>query len=275
MVGNTKNLPIVSLDYWSDFAKELVKFANLKLHGKILDVGTGSGACLIAATDKLGGNCSLVGIDHNAANLSKAETNFKNIVVQSTQFRTMKASNLKFDDNSFDNTLCGFIGFSDIYDFQNNEFIGKNTKMKEIFRVLKVGGEAAFSTWEYQQDIEVARGLLQKYLRKNKMKKNDEIENISISYGKESVEGFKVIMDDAGFNNIKVFSKDYNIIYKSVEEWWKMMEFAAWVMRYTLNRDNDKLNDLKRTSLPQGIRDFKKDEGYTFQKSVIFAYGTK
>ena len=166
------NLPIVSLDYWSDFAKELIKFTNLRLNGKILDVGTGSGTCLIAATYKLGANCYLVGIDHNKAKISKARNNFKNIVVESAQFRTMKASNLKFDDNSFDNILCGFIGFSDSYDFKNNQFIDKNPKMKEIFRVLKSGGEAAFSTWEYQQDIEVARGLLQKYLRHKNMKKN-------------------------------------------------------------------------------------------------------
>ena len=126
----------------------------------------------------------------------------------------MEASNLKFDDNSFDNILCGFIGFSDSYDFKNNQFIDKNAKMKEIFRVLKSGGEAAFSTWEYQQDIEVARGLLQKYLRYKNMKKNNDIENLSISYSKESVDGFKLIMKDAGFNNIKIFSKNYNIIYK-------------------------------------------------------------
>lgn len=147
--------------------------------------------------------------------------------------------------------------------------------MKEIFRVLKSGGEAAFSTWKYQQDIEVARGLLQKYLRHNNMKKNNDIEKLSISYSKESVDGFELIMKDAGFNKIKIFSNKYNIIYKSVDEWWDMMEWAAWIMKYTLNHDPDKLNDLKRTSLPQGIRAFKKDEGYTFQKSVIFAYGTK
>ncbi|MFX1402810.1 MAG: hypothetical protein ACFE8V_16355, partial [Promethearchaeota archaeon] len=75
--------------------------------------------------------------------------------------------------------------------------------------------------------------------------------------------------------NIKIFSKNYNIIYKSADEWWDIMEYAAWIMRHTLNHDPDKLNDLKETFLPQGIRAFKKDEGYTFQKSVIFAYGKK
>ncbi|MFW9828703.1 MAG: class I SAM-dependent methyltransferase, partial [Candidatus Thorarchaeota archaeon] len=271
MGDNTNNLPIISLDYWSDFAKELVKLASLKSNGKILDVGTGSGACLIAAADNLGEDCHLVGIDKNEAKIVQARKNFKNIVVESAQFRTMEASDLKFEDNSFDNILCGFIGFSDSYDFDNNQFIGNNAKMKEIFRVLKSGGEAAFSTWGYQQDIEIARGLLQKYLRYKNMKKSHEIENLSFSYSKESVYGFKLIMEDAGFSNIKIFSKSYNIIYKSVDEWWDMMEYAAWIMKYTLNYDLDKLKDLKKICLPQGIKAFKKDEGYLFQKSVIFA----
>ncbi|UCC19028.1 MAG: methyltransferase domain-containing protein [Promethearchaeota archaeon] len=275
MDENTNNLPIVSLDYWSDFAKELVKFVNLKPNGKILDVGTGSGACLIAVADELGENCHLVGIDKNEAKISEARNKFKDIVVESVQFRTMEASNLKFDDNSFDNILCGFIGFSDSYDFENNQLIGKNEKMKEIFRVLKTGGEAAFSTWKYQQDIEIARGLLQKYLRDKNMKKNNDIENLSISYSKESIDGFKLIMKDAGFNNIKIFSKSYNIIYKSVDEWWNMMQYAAWVMKYTLNYDLDKLNELKETCLPQGIRAFKQEKGFSFKKSVIFAFGSK
>ncbi|MFX1428404.1 MAG: class I SAM-dependent methyltransferase, partial [Promethearchaeota archaeon] len=269
------NLPIVSLDYWSDFAKELVKFANLKPNGKILDVGTGSGACLIAATEKLGSNCSLVGIDHNESNLSKARNNFKKIVVESAQFKTMKASNLKFDENSFDNILCGFIGFSDSFDFQNNQFIDKNPKMKEIFRVLKSGGEAAFSTWKCQQDIEVARGLLQKYLIDKKLKKIDEIENLSISYSKETKDGFKLLMEEAGFSNIKIFSKDFRIHYKTIDEWWEKMKFAAWIMRYTLSNDSNKLNDLKKHALPQGIESFKEEDVFKFQKSVIFAYGSK
>jgi ubiquinone/menaquinone biosynthesis C-methylase UbiE len=275
MNDNINNLPIVSLDYWSDFAKELVRIANLKHNGTILDVGTGSGTCLIAATEKLGANCSLVGIDHNEANISKARYTFKNIVVESAQFKTMKASNLKFEDNSFDNILCGFIGFSDSYDFANDLFIGKNEKMKEIFRVLKSEGEAAFSTWEYQQDIEVARELLQKYLIHKNMKKKNDIENLSISYSKETKKGFKLLMEDAGFSNIKIFSKDFQIHYKTIDEWWEKMKFAAWIMRYTLNNDSNRLNDLKMYALPQGIEPFKEEDVFKFQKSVIFAYGSK
>jgi ubiquinone/menaquinone biosynthesis C-methylase UbiE len=274
MNDSTSNLPLVSLDYWSDFAKELVKFAILKPNGRILDVGTGSGTCLSAATDKLGGNCHCVGIDWNGTRISQARDKFKSIDTISVKFHTMEANNLKFEDNSFDNILCGFIGFGDSYDFEKHEFVD-NSKMKEIFRVLKPKGEAAFSTWALQQDIETARGLLQKYLKLKNLKTKNQIDNLSISYSKESIDGFKLIMENAGFNKIKISEKKFHIRYKSIEEWWKTMEFAAWIMRHTLNNDSNKLLDLKKTMLPHGIQDFEINGGYTFQKSVIFAYGSK
>lgn len=275
MSKETKSLPIVSVNYWSDFAKELVKSANLRSNGKILDVGTGGGACLIAVAEKLGESCQLVGIDINENKISQTRNKFKGIAIENAKFQVMDATNLKFENNSFENIFCGFIGFDDTFDFESNQFISDNAKMKEIFQVLKPGGEAGFSTWAYQQDIEAARGLLQQYLRYKNIKKNDEIENLSISYSKESINGFKLIMEDAGFNNIRILSKDFKIIYKSVDEWWEVMEKVAWIMRYTLTHDPNKLNDLKKNTLPQGIRTFENDGVYIFQKSVIFAYGSK
>jgi ubiquinone/menaquinone biosynthesis C-methylase UbiE len=275
MSKETNSLPIVSIDYWSDFARELIKLATLRPDGRILDVGTGGGACLIAAAKTLGGNCHLVGIDKNDSKISQAQNKFKELAIENAKFQVMDATTLKFESNSFDNILCGFIGFSGDFDFESNRFIGKNSKMKEIVRVLKTGGEAAFSTWAYQQDIETARSLLQKYLKDKKSKTLDEINNLSISYSKESIVGIKQIMEHAGFNKINIFSRDFQIIYKSVDEWWEKMEYAAWIMRYTLNHDPNKLNALKKYVLSQGIESFRTEEGYSFQKSVIFAYGSK
>ncbi len=82
-------------------------------------------------------------------------------------------------------------------------------------------------------------------------------------------------MEDAGFKKIRISEKKFNIIYKSIEEWWEGMEYAAWIMRYTLNHDSNRLLDLKKNMLPQGIHDFEHEGNYTFQKSVIFAYGSK
>ncbi len=77
------------------------------------------------------------------------------------------------------------------------------------------------------------------------------------------------------FDKIRIFSKNFQIIFRSIDEWWEVMENAAWIMRYILNHNPNKLKDLKKNTLPQGIETFKKEGAYIFQKSVIFAFGSK
>lgn len=262
-------------DYWSKFAKELVQLTNLKHNGIILDVGTGPGECLLAARNELDEYKLLIGIDQNIDQITKAKKIFKDLSIKNAKFQIMNANNLKFDNDYFDNILSGFIGFSDAFDFANNRFIGKNAKMKEIYRTLKPRGEAAFSTWAYQQDIEIARSLLQRYLIDKKVMTLEKINNLHISYSKETVTGFRLLMEDARFKEIKIISKDFQICYNTSEEWWDVMKKAAWIMIYSLNHDLAKLKDLKNYILPEGIESFKTKRGYIFQKKVIFGIGSK
>lgn len=41
-----------------------------------------------------------------------------------------------------------------------------------------------------------------------------------------------------------------------------MMEYTAWIMRYTLNNDPKKIDDLKNAVVPKGIEDFIKKDIY-------------
>lgn len=274
-IKNENAIPTVSIDYWSDFAKLLVELASLKPGGDILDIGTGSGACLTAVLEKLGTNCRLFGIDKDGSRLTKTSDVFNKNAIQNANFQIMDANKLKFENNSFDNIISGFMGFDDVFDFETNRFISNNTKMKEIYRVLKPGGEAAFSTWAYQQDLEAARDLVQNYLKITNTKKPYEIENLPISYSKESINGYNLMMADAGFSKIRILLKKFQIRYKSIDDWWNMMIRVAWVMSYALNNNPNELENLKNKLLPHGIDRYKKDSTYVFQKYVIFAFGQK
>jgi len=64
MCREINSFQIVRLDYWYDFTKELVILSTFRLASKILDVGTGGWACLVAVAEILGENCQLVGIDY-------------------------------------------------------------------------------------------------------------------------------------------------------------------------------------------------------------------
>ena len=52
----------------------------------------------------------------------------------------MDAADLEFPDASFDLALCGLVGWDYCYDFVLDKFIGPDTRMREIYRVLREGG---------------------------------------------------------------------------------------------------------------------------------------
>ncbi len=82
-------------------------------------------------------------------------------------------------------------------------------------------------------------------------------------------------MTDAGFKEINVFSEDFVLHYKTIDEWFNMMKRVGWILRRTISPDENKLLDFKEKMLPQGLNPYKKNDGYYFTKSVIFAFGTK
>ena len=54
--------------------------------------------------------------------------------------------NLEFDDNSFDNVICGFgIGY----------LLFSESKLNGILRVLKNGGQVGFSIWGHTRRSKV------------------------------------------------------------------------------------------------------------------------
>lgn len=271
-----KRKEIIGLDFWSVFGEKLVQYMNLKPGTRILDIGTGGGACLIPAARTIGSSGHIIGIDRWENQVAETLENIKNSLLTNATAEIMDARDLTFDAATFDSVLCGFIGFDDVFNFQNHKYRKENDKMKHILRVLKPGGKAGFSTWLSQEDLNCLRKLLQNYLGKYTAKSQEEIVNIPISYSKETKEGFEKILQDAGFNNVEVFSEDYIIEYENIDEWFRVMKQSGWILRETLGKAETDINDFKEKVLPHNLESYKqKDGSYHFKKSVIFAFGTK
>lgn len=273
---NTKKKDIIGLDFWSAFGKKLVQYLEMKSGLRVLDVGTGGGACLIPAAKIIGSSGHAIGIDRWENCITETLENLKRNLLYNATAEIMDARELTFDDNSFDYVTCGFIGFSDVFDFQNHKYRKENDKMNHILRVLKTDGKAGFSTWQSQGELDYLRKLLQDYLRKYNTKSQEEIDNIPISYSKETKEGFEKILQDAGFNNVLVFSEDYIIEYENIDEWFRVMKQSGWILREMLGKAETDINDFKEKVLPHNLESYKQKNGsYHFKKSVIFAFGTK
>lgn len=266
---------VEGLDYWSAFGQRLTELMEFKEGAKVLDIGTGRGACLIPAAKKIGSKGYIVGIDLWPNMIEDTIANIKKNNLTNAQAEEMDARELTFDDNSFDYVISGFIGFCGIFNFQNNEYRTDNNIMKHILRVLKPQSTAGFSTWLLQEDLDCLRELIQKYLSKYTTSSIAEINGVPISYSKETIEGFEIIMRDAGFKEIKVKSEDFILKFDSINDWFNRMKRVGWILNRTIGSNKDKILDFKEKMLPHGLNPYKKDNGYYFTKKVIFAFGKK
>ncbi|MHA1243923.1 MAG: SAM-dependent methyltransferase [Candidatus Heimdallarchaeota archaeon] len=270
----------IDCNYWYHFAERLAEKMDFKEGTKILDVGTGSAAtCLIAAAKRIGVKGNFTGIDLTNETLAKAAESINNEGINNVVLECANIRDVKYPDNTFDNIVCGFIGFSDEFDFDNHQYFKTNTKMEQIYRILKKGGKAGFTTWLSQGDIKAAIDLLKEYLTHEKLMTPEDQKKIAVSYSKESVAGFIQIMADSGFQSVDIHSEDFTIVYKDLDEWWDVMKWAAWALRYTIGeksgRPESLMGDFKEKMLPKGLEKYKCDDGYCFTKSVIFALGEK
>ncbi|NHJ47272.1 MAG: methyltransferase domain-containing protein [Asgard group archaeon] len=263
------------MDYWAAFAYRLIELMDLQEGTKVLDIGTGHGDCLLAAAKKIGSKGHLIGIDKWKGCVDKTNENIKKNSLMNAYAEEMDARNLTYNDNTFDYTTFGFVGFDDTYDFQNNEYRTENTKMKHILRVLKPGGKAGFSTWLLQEDLKCLKELIQAYLSKYSSSTAEEIENVPTSYSPETIDGFERIMIDAGFKDIKMISEDFYLRYESVDDWFDMMKQVGWILKQIIGEDEDKINDFKEKMLPKGLIPYKRKDGYYFTKRVLFGFGKK
>ena len=267
---------IIDLNYWSVFGEKVVQYMNLTPGARMLDIGTGGGACLIPAAKIIGPSGHIIGIDRWENCINETLENIKNSLLTNATAEIMDARELTFDDKTFDYVICGFIGFNDVFDFKNHKYRKENDKMKHIIRVLKDGGKAGFSTWESQGELDYLRKLLQNYLKDYTSKSQEEINNVPISYSKETKRGFEKILHDTGFNNIEVFTKDFIIRYKSLEEWFNVMKQSGWILHEYLGKDEGSFQDFEEKIFPHRIEAYKQEDGsYHFTKTVIFAFGTK
>ncbi len=265
------NFGQVGPNYWECFGNKLVDYSNIKEKARVLDIGMGRGASLFPAATKSGEYGQVIGIDisENMVRETKREITKKSVT--NIKVMTMDAEELQFEDEAFDNIICGFsIGcllFSD-------------SKLGEVSRILKVGGEFGCSIWGVQPDQKWLVELTNKYLpapevKKPQLKKSEEIK---FSTG----EDIKNILKSSGFVNIRIYEESPQVIYKDKNEWWEEMWCNA--VRGTFeaieNLGEDVLNNFKAEVFKRledyvDYVDYVDYRGISFTMPVIYAFGEK
>ena len=162
--------------------------------------------------------------------------------------------------------LANFVGWDDCFDFNRMEFIAPDSRMAEIMRVLKPGGQAGIGFWIEQFDIEWIAEAFRRYPPKRQDATGERIS----SYSKENPKGYEAIFRNSGFYNIRIHVETTTFCSPNTETWWRQMKHAAreyFEKMPEMERFKEKVfADLKPFQSPKGIH---------FDKSVGFAFGTK
>lgn len=229
----------------------MAKLVELPSATNALDVGTGWGDCLIPLARRIGSKGKITGIDIKNAAVRKTRNKLKKQSLTNARVEVMDATELKFLNNSFNVIICGFIGFSRYYNFENNKFHqDQNNPLMELYRVLKPPGTIALSTWKLQEDLEIVAEMAHDSSK-------------FPGYSKEHEQGIVFLMRDAGFTDIQIEVVDYYRVYESLDQWWKNEYLRSY---YQIARNPDYDSSLTK---------YERNGHFYFKKSVIYAKGKK
>jgi SAM-dependent methyltransferase len=131
---------------WSSkLAPLLVDFAALGDTGKVLDVGSGTGA-LAFAIARLKANCEVLGIDPSSEYIGYARS--RNPYRQRVTFEVGDAQQLRFSKAEFANSLSLLV-FNFIPD--------RKKALLEVMRVTRPGGTVSAAVWDYPEKMRMLR----------------------------------------------------------------------------------------------------------------------
>ena len=184
----------------------------------------------------------------------------------------MNARQLGLRTGTFDIALCGFMGWDDCFDFGNLKFTRPDTKIHEIWRVLRRGGKFWCCSWAEQEDVSwMEDAVLRHYPM---ILKDDEyLERRPIGMSYENAAGYEIIFRSAGFRDIEISTQSMTFVSTDEEEWWRQMQHVGW--GFLIRKI--KAESLKRVkeAIFKELQPYKRSDGIHFKKRVFFVYGVK
>lgn len=258
------------LDYWRYFADRLVQLVDIPHSATILDLGTCDGNVLFKAMKKSESGGFGLGIDIDGDDFHKGMDKAAGLGLEDPcAFIQMDGARMGFPSGSFHCVLANFVGWDEIFDFERMQFIRSDRMTSEIMRVLRPGGQVGIGSWVSQDDIDWFVKAFNDFFLERKESEERPIH----CYAKENSEGYKIILERAGFEYIKEHVEAVDFFVPDADTWWRQMQFAA---RECFNRiaDSVELANFNEYIIA-GLQQFRFPEGIRFSKTVSFSFGSK
>jgi ubiquinone/menaquinone biosynthesis C-methylase UbiE len=165
-------------------------FAGVKEGQTVLDIGSGAGIDCFIASKKVGPKGKVIGIDMTPAMIEKARENARKSGITNVEFKLGDADNIPVENSSVDWVISNCV---------INLAPDKDKVFKEIYRILKPGGNVSIS------DIVVSQELPDKIV-------NDFQLLIGCIAGAIKESDYLEKMRNAGLENVQVINR---LVYES------------------------------------------------------------
>jgi ubiquinone/menaquinone biosynthesis C-methylase UbiE len=180
--------------FFHGFADDLVARVPITSHMRILETACGSGIVTERLWSRLAGRGTLTATDLNEAMLDEARA--KRIEGAGLVWRQADATQLPFDDGSFDVVVCqfGLMFFPD-----------KLAGIKEAFRALRPGGLYLFSVWDdivHNRVASITRETIASFFP------DDPPQFYSVPFGLYDLVPIRALLASAGFEQVETETVD-------------------------------------------------------------------
>lgn len=236
-------------------AEALVRHAAVSEGERVLDVGTGTGNVAIAAARHTGARGRVVAIDLSRAMLGRARRKAGNLPIE---FLEMDAEALPFGGATFDVALGGLL--PDI-----------ECALKEMHRVLRPGGRAAFSSYTRETHQPLAR------LTASRLEREGVIRPSAPPKPEQPLtdsELFALLLEKAGFREIRVIPEPHTHWLQSAEDWWIYMRRSTRWGGALDQLSAEALDALKAGMLADAER-LRTDVGIQIDASALIGIGVR
>lgn len=198
----------VGPSFFQHAARRLVELAEVRPGARVLDVGTGRGAVLFAAVERIGPQGYALGVDLSEGMVGQAAEEIARRGVRNASVVRMDAEHLGLTDEVFEFVLCSFAIFF---------FPHLDQTLLELRRVLRPAGRIGVALalrwtdprWLWHQE------LIGKYAR---------VEPFFQSAPSLQQPGqVAAYLARAGFANVREVIEEADLTYRDADEWWQAL----------------------------------------------------
>ena len=228
----------------------------------ILDVASGTGEPALTLARRLKGDAEIIGVDAAQGMVDAAMAKVEREAIQGIHFESMPAENLKFDEKTFHKVMCRF----GVMLFDNPA-----KGLREMQRVLKVGGRMVIAVWSAPEKMPTLRWSYEIFKDRLPPDNQPPLEAATSLGDPELLEK---MVTDAGFHGVSVMSKRFDYQFETFDDYWDLLDASE-----ILKRQLDALPNVDKTQLKNEVWQFAEEfmcaDGLVIPHEYLIASGVK